>query len=130
MSLCLNVSQKDRVILTELQRHLGCGTIRYKGDGVWMFEVNNLNAIRQHVIPFFERFAFLSAKKKRDFSIFRHMAEKMEQGSHLSKEGIIDLLTLRREMNDGGKRKYTEEQILGAFDAAKSSETIRRTPSV
>src|SRR5436309_10739951 len=74
VSLCLNVSQKDRSILALLQHHLQCGTIRYKSDDVWFFEVNNLKAIRDHVIPFFERFPFLSAKKQRDFAIFKRMA--------------------------------------------------------
>src|ERR1043166_2403706 len=59
VSLCLNVSQKDRVILTLFRQHIQCGTIRFKGDGVWFFEVNNLKAIREHVIPFFDRFRFL-----------------------------------------------------------------------
>jgi hypothetical protein len=130
VSLCLNVSQKDKVILALLKRHLDCGTIRNKGGGVWMFEVNNLNAIRGHVIPFFKRFGFLSAKKKRDFAIFKTMAERMAEGDHLNKEGIVQLLSLRHNMNDGGKRKYTEDQILRAFDTTESSETIRQTPLV
>jgi hypothetical protein len=115
VSLCLNVSQKDKVILTLLKRHLACGTIRFKGDDVWMFEVNNLNAIQKNVIPFFVRFGFLSAKKKRDFAIFRQMADLMQAGAHLTKEGIARLLELRRPMNDGGKRKYSEDEILAAF---------------
>lgn len=127
VSLCLNVSQKDKVILALLKRHLKCGTIRFKGDGVWMFEVNNLRAIRENVIPFFQRFEFLSAKKKRDFAIFQQMAERMAGDAHLNREGIKQLLELRRRMNDGGKRKYSEQQILDAFSATESSETIRRT---
>ena len=127
VSLCLNVSQKDEVILALLKRHLKCGTIRNKGGGVWMFEVNNLTAIREHVIPFFDKFGFLSAKKKRDFAIFKEMAKQMNNQAHLTKEGIADLLSLRRQMNDGGKRKYSEEQILGAFEDTESSETIRQT---
>ena len=127
VSLCLNVSQKDKVILTWLKRHMQCGTIRYKGGGVWMFEVNNLNAIRENVIPFFKRFGFISAKKKRDFAIFQKMAARMAEGAHLTEEGIRQLLELRRKMNDGGKRKYSESQILGAFSVTESSETTRRT---
>ena len=115
VSLCLNVSQKDKVILALLKKHLGCGSIRNKGGGVWMFEVNNLESLREKVIPFFKRFGFLSAKKKRDFAIFQQMADRMEQGDHLTKEGMQRLLTLRETMNDGGKRKYTNEQILAAF---------------
>ena len=127
VSLCLNVSQKEKAILALFKRHLNCGTIRHKGDGIWMFEVNNLNAIRENVIPCFRRFGFLSAKKKRDFAIFRQMAELMTRGAHLEHEGIVELLRLRRNMNDGGKRKYTEEQILGTFQTVESSETTRRT---
>jgi hypothetical protein len=128
ISLCLNVSQKDQVILERLKGILQCGTIRYKSDGVWFFEVNNLTSILERVIPFFERYPFLSAKKQRDFAIFKQMAQMMSQGSHLHKDGIIQLLAIRREMNDGGKRKYEELEILAAFGPTESSETIRQTP--
>ncbi len=128
VSLGLNVSQKDKVILALFKRQLKCGSIRPKAGEVWMYEVNNLTAIRENVIPFFQRFGFLSAKKKRDFSLFKRMAKLMADGKHLSKEGIVELLKLRRNMNDGGKRKYTEEQIMGAFATVESSETIRRFP--
>jgi len=130
VSLCLNVSQKDRSILTLFKHHLQCGTIRYKCDDVWFFEVNNLTAIRENVIPFFDHFRFLSVKKKRDFAIFKRMACLMAEGEHLRKEGIVGLLKLRRKMNDGGKRKYDEGMILAAFDTTESSETIRQTLEV
>ena len=130
VSLSLNVSQKDKVILALLKRHLQCGQLREKGGGVWMFEVSNLTAIQEHVIPFFRKFGFLSAKKKRDFAIFQQMASLMADDAHLHQEGIVELLRLRRDMNDGGKRKYSEEEILEAFGNPKleSSETTRQTP--
>jgi hypothetical protein len=127
VALCLNVSQKDKVILALLKRHLQCGEIRYKSGDVWMYEVNNLNAIRANVIPFFHRFGFLSAKKKRDFAIFNQMAELMATGAHLSRAGIESLLALRSTMNDGGKRKYSDDIILSAFNVLESSETTCRT---
>ncbi len=92
VSLSLNVSQKDKVILALLKRHLSCGSLREKAGDVWMFEVSNLNAIRENIIPFFRKFGFLSAKKQRDFLIFQQMADLMAEGKHLSKEGIIELL--------------------------------------
>ena len=115
VSLCLNVSQKDKIILALLKRHLQCGTIRSKSGDVWMYEVNNFTAIRENVIPFFRRFGFLSKKKKRDFSIFQQMAKRIEKGDHLHQKGIVQLLKLRQNMNDGGKRKYSERQILETF---------------
>lgn len=118
VSLCFNVSQKDKVILALFKRHLGCGTLRGRKDGVWYFEVNNFNAIEENVIPFFDRFGFLSAKKKRDFSKFRQMARIIREGDHLSRQGIRALLDIRKDMNDGGvgKRKYSDEEILECFN--------------
>src|SRR5713101_1624627 len=113
VSLCFNISQRDEVILARFKRHLGCGTMRQRHDGVWYFEVNNLTAIVENVIPFFERFGFLSAKKKRDFSKFRQLAELIREGRHHSREGVEEILRIRRDMNDGGKRRYSEDEILG-----------------
>lgn len=126
VSLCFNISQRDRVILALFKRHLQCGTMRQRGDGVWYYEVNNLNAILENIIPFFKRFNFLSSKKKRDFAKFCQIARLMEQGAHLHREGIEKILEIRREMNDGGRRRYSEAEILARF--RESSETIRRAP--
>ena len=118
VSLCFNVSHSDKVILALFKRYLGCGTLRGRPDGVWYFEVNNFNAIEKKVIPFFNRFRFLSAKKKRDFSKFRQMAKIIGEGNHLSGEGIQSILDIRKDMNDGGggRRKYSDEEILECFN--------------
>ena len=126
VSACFNVSQKDKVILALFKRHLRCGTLRARPDGIWYFEVNNLNAIRENVIPFFRRFGFLSAKKKRDFQIFQQVISLIEKGEHLTKAGIATILRLRNEMNDGGKRKFSDDEILKLCD--ESSETTRQIP--
>jgi len=122
ISLCFNVSQKDKVILTLFKRYLQCGTLRSRPDGIWYFEVNNFNAITNHVIPFFKKFRFLSAKKKRDFSKFQQIAVLIGNQEHLNKKGIQKILEIRNDMNDGGKRKYACKEILRALE--KSSETI------
>ncbi len=121
VSLCFNVSQKDKVILTLFKRYLACGTLRSRQDGVWYYEVNNLNAIFENVIPFFERFGFLSAKKKRDFFKFKQIANLIKDKKHLTYEGIKEILEIREEMNDGGKRRYSSEEILAI--QVESSET-------
>jgi hypothetical protein len=124
VSVSFNVSQKDKVILALFKRHLGCGTLRGRPDGVWYFEVRNLNSVVENVIPFFERFPFLSAKKKRDFAKFKQIVLLMQGGAHLTVSGIRDILEIREEMNDGGKRRFTHSDILHSL--AESSETIRR----
>lgn len=132
ISLCFNVSQKDKVILALFKKHLSCGTLRERSkDGVWYFEVNNFNAIQQNVIPFFNRFGFLSAKKKRDFSKFKQLSKLIESKEHLTREGIEKILFIRREMNDGGagRRKYSDDEIIQIFSLEQSSETTRQTLS-
>jgi hypothetical protein len=111
ISLCFNISQRDPVILSLYKRHLGCGTMRQRRDGVWYYEVNNLAAIVENVIPFFKRFSFLSAKKKRDFQKFQKIAEIMQEGRHLTNEGVEEILEIRKDMNDGGRRRYSDDDI-------------------
>ena len=125
VSLCFNISQKDRVILALFKRYLGCGTIRGRPDGVWYFEVNNLNAIVEKIIPFFKKYRFLSAKKKRDFSKFCQLTALLRRNAHLTEPGIREVLEIRREMNDGGNRRYTDAVVLARF--RESPETIRQT---
>jgi hypothetical protein len=124
VSVSFNVSQKDRVILALFKTHLGCGTLRGRPDGVWYFEVTNINAIIENVIPFFERFPFLSAKKKRDFAKFKQIVTLMKSGAHLTADGIKQILEIREDMNDGGKRRHAHVDILASL--VESSETTRQ----
>jgi hypothetical protein len=128
VSLCFNVSQKDKVILALYKRHLKCGTLRSREDGVWYYEVNNFTAIQENVIPFFKKFGFLSAKKKRDFVKFMQIADLIADGKHLEKVGIQKILDIRKTMNDGGagRRKYSDAEILRLVNTEESSETTRQ----
>src|SRR5438309_8707510 len=112
ISVCFNISQRDPVILALFKRHLACGTMRQRHDGVWYYEVNNLTAIVENVIPFFERFGFLSAKKKRDFSKFVQLAELIRQVRHHRREGVEETVKIQSTMNDGGNRRYNDAEIL------------------
>src|SRR5262249_5651771 len=116
VSLCFNISQRDEVILSKFKRHLGCGTMRQRHDGVWYYEVNNLAALRDNVIPFFDHFGFLSAKKQRDFAKFKRLAALLVDGRSLERDRVVEILSIRSDMNDGGNRRYTDEAILAAFE--------------
>jgi hypothetical protein len=126
VSMCFNISQKDKVILALYKRWLHCGTLRGRPDGVWYYEVNNFNAIVENVMPFFNRFQFMSAKKKRDYAKFKQIAKMIQEGRHQSKDGILEIMKIRRDMNDGGKRRYSEEQIRDRLSHEESSEAIRQ----
>ena len=87
VSLCFNVSQRDQIVLRVFKEQLKCGTMRSRADGVWYYEVNSLTAIVENVIPFFDRFGFLSAKKQRDFAKFKQIARLIDRGGPAPDEG-------------------------------------------
>lgn len=120
-----NISQKDRVILARIKHILGCGTLRERSDGVVYYEVTNIRALQEKIIPFFYRFGFLSANKKRNFSIFKKIVESMYKNEHLTKVGLKNILQLREQLNEGRdrKRKY---QLSDVYKEG-SSETIRKS---
>ncbi len=123
-----NISQKDRVILERIQKVFGCGTLRERSDGVVYFEVTNIDSLMEKVIPFFNRFIFLSANKKKNFLIFSEIVKKMARKEHLTKEGFEKIVRLRETLNEGKgrKRKYNIAELI----TEKSSETIRKTDFV
>ena len=128
-SRCVSMfRRRTKVILTLFKRYLKCGTLRSRSDGVWYYEVNNFTAIQENVIPFFDRFGFLSAKKKRDFAKFKQVAKIIAAGEHLNENGIRRILEIRESMNDGGagRRKYGDAEILRLVKSGESSETIRQ----
>ncbi|MEM4217419.1 MAG: LAGLIDADG family homing endonuclease [Candidatus Methanomethylicaceae archaeon] len=107
-----NVSQKDPTVLALMKRYLKCGVLRQRKDGVWYYEVNNINSIRENVIPFFNRFGFLSATKKNDFSKFKKIVEILTSSKKLTKEQLKEILKLRKKI----KSKYTDEEILNSWE--------------
>lgn len=71
LTLSFNVSQKDRTVLALFKRYLKCGRLQTRSDGVTYYKVENPKALKENVIPFFERFSFLSQQKINNFSIFK-----------------------------------------------------------
>lgn len=124
--VAFNISQKDSSIPHLFQRTLGCGTIRYRKDGICYFEVTNVKDWKEKVCPFFRQFPMRS-KKQQTFERVNEVNELLLNGKHLTRSGIEQILKLRDSIKVGRKRKYSTQQVLNSF--RESSETIRRTPS-
>lgn len=124
VSLSFNVSQKDAKIPKLFQEILGCGTIRYRKDGVCYFEVRKFSDLQNKVIPFFDHFS-LKSKKMNDYNSFKIIAGIVSRKEHLTVGGMKELLAIREPMNSGGKRKYSSPYILN-WMRVESSETIRQ----
>ena len=109
--LTLNVAQRDNTVLALMKRHMGCGRLQEREDGVWYYVVQNPTSIQERIIPFFEKFPFLSSVKKKNFSIFTQIAKIVSKKDHLSNEGMLKVIELREKLNEGKgrKRKYNLE---------------------
>lgn len=107
--LTFNVSQKERHILAYYKRYLGCGRFQVRPDGIYYYVVSNPRSVFERIIPFFERFRFLSQRKQRNFAIFKQIASAVAQHQHLTSEGLQKIVALRETLNEGRgrKRKYT-----------------------
>ena len=112
-SLCFNVSQKESYILSQFKKHLQCGTLRCRPDGVCYYEVNNFTSVWENIIPFFKKYSFLSQNKRLQFSLFCQAAKIFNDGAHLTPEGKSQLISIRNRMNSGGKgtRRGSPETI-------------------
>jgi len=62
--------------------------------------------------------------------VFRQITTLVQQGRHLSLDGVIEILALRGPMNRGGKRRRTDDEIIDALRDWESSEAIRRAPAL
>lgn len=112
--MIFNVSQRDITNLFLLKRYLGCGRLQKRKDGVNYFVVANYRMIIDRIVPFFERFNFLSSYKKRNFSLFKRIARLIAENAHLTKEGFGKIVSLREELNKGrGRtRKYNQNDVI------------------
>ncbi len=118
--LTFNVAQRDKTVLALFKHHLGCGRLQERYDGVGYYVVTNYVSIEDRVIPFFDRFPFLSASKKKNFSIFRKISKLMAEGKHLTSDGMKEIVELRERLNEGKgrKRKYSIEDYQKTYQGS------------
>ncbi len=112
VTLSFNVSQRGPEMGNLLLKTFEVGRTRGRGDGVFYFEVTKPLHLEERVFPFFERFR-LRGPKANDLSIFKVITKLVRSGRHLSADGIEQILILRSPMNRGGKRRRTDEEIIG-----------------
>ena len=114
-SFSVSQNEDKRQVLDIIREYFGCGYIRRDyADKTVKFEVRDHNDLIQKIIPHFERFPFLSAKKK-DFEIFKKICEIIDRKNHLTKEGFINIVNLAYQMNGSGKRRRIKEQIINSL---------------
>lgn len=95
--------KNDVQILHALKAHFGCGVVRTNHGDRMAYRVRGIEHLLKTIIPFFEKHE-LKTKKKIDFINFRRVLLKMENGDHLTLEGIEEIRGLKSKMNRGRSR--------------------------
>jgi hypothetical protein len=109
-----SVSQNaDRAeLLYILQQRWRCGFIRPdRSDKTIKFEVRNVRALVEKVLPHFEAYPLASSKQD-DVLRFAKICKLVHEGRHLDREGLAEIVRIAMEMNPSGKRKYVGSDIL------------------
>jgi hypothetical protein len=112
-----SVSQNgDRAeVLYALQAHFGCGSIRPdRSDQTLKWETRRLDDLVERIIPHFIRWPMLSGKQ-RDFERFAFVCWLMADGEHRSREGLIKVVGIVREMNPSGRRRYDADELVATL---------------
>ena len=112
-----SVSQNgDRAeVLHALQAHFGCGSIRPdRSDRTVKWETRRLDDLLGRVIPHFFRYPLLSGKRL-DFERFAFVCHLMAAGAHRSREGLIEIVGVARDMNPSGRRRYDAGATLASL---------------
>jgi hypothetical protein len=90
---------RDELLIDALANILGYGTIyRHISRNFATFTVSNFNDIYNKLIPMFSEHK-IEGIKSLDFKDFCQAAELMSKKSHLTLEGIKEIMTIKSRMN-------------------------------
>jgi hypothetical protein len=113
-SFSLSLNEKDLELLRDLQMFFGCGWIREsKSDRTFKYEARSVQDLLDPIIPHFERYPLRGSKAK-SFVAFANVCRMVEQGDHLRRDGLCQIIEIAYEMNLG-KRRMAKDDLLRAL---------------
>ena len=95
--------QRDIQLLFALKGFFGCGVVRRNHAERMAYRVRSLEHLSNKIVPFFEQH-LLKSKKRIDFIKFRRILLLMNEGEHLTAEGIEAIRAIAATMNTGSER--------------------------
>ena len=117
-SFALALNERDLPLLRDLQIYFGCGSIREsRGDRTFKYESRSTAELREKIVPHFVEFP-LRGSKRRSFDGFVRICQMIEQGDHLERGGLREMVAIAYETSLG-KRRHTQDQLLRVLDEVK-----------
>ncbi len=95
--------ERDVQVLHALKAYFGCGVVRRNNGDRQAYRVRDRRCLLDVIVPFFIKHP-LKTSKNVDFLKFRRVLLAMEDGSHLTPEGVEEIRRIAIEMNRGRSR--------------------------
>lgn len=119
--------ERDIQILHKFTDYFGVGTVSRNHDTRQMYRARGLRNLRNTIRPFFERHK-LKTRKRLDFIKWRRIILMIEDGHHLTPEGLLLIDKIRQTMNRGPETYLVREAdgSLELYDHATGEVRVPR----
>jgi LAGLIDADG endonuclease len=94
--------ERDVSILEQLREFFGCGQITTNHGDRKELRIRGLRELRERVVPFFKAHPLRTVKRS-SFDRFAEVVAMMDQGDHLTTEGLGRIRELAAGMNRGAR---------------------------
>lgn len=101
----IKLIEKDKEILEALKDYFRCGSVYFQKDtrknhqNCYRFEVTSRKDLSKIIIPFFKKNPLRFPSKRKDFTIFCEIMERIKHGEHLTLSGLRNLYQLKQQMH-------------------------------
>ena len=101
----IKLIEKDKQVLDELKKYFNCGNVYFQKDNrknhqhCYRFEVSNRKDLHEVIIPFFRKHQLCFPSKRNDFELFCEIMKAIQEGKHLTDDGLRDLYALKQRMH-------------------------------
>ena len=95
--------ERDKQILFALKEFFKCGVVRRDRGDRWCYRVRKLSNLNTLCL-FFDKHK-LKTKKRIDYIRFRRIIDKMNNGEHLTPDGIRKIVDIALKMNTGNRNR-------------------------
>ena len=111
--------KRNENLIRRIHHFFDCGSVRFsKFDQNYKFEVRSLKDLCNCIVPHFEKYP-LQGIKKNDFNIFSKVCYLMKESKHLNFVYLQDIIQVSYTMNESGKRRYKQSELLSILDKMK-----------
>ena len=100
VKLRLSITQhsRDKELLELIVKNLAAGIVNIHSENAFVFKVSKLVDLTQKIIPLFEKNPIRGVKQL-DFLDFCEVAKLMNEGKHLTTEGLDLIRAIKNKMN-------------------------------